>query len=231
MTNIVVLNVRAHRDIRVQAEASAKFGDNQRYVQVVVTEFPLLVTHYPILLSKDSETGAFFCGAILGIDEGENLFLKEGGGHDGYRPLNLQRMPFYVSGDDLAIDLDHSRVATDKGQPLFNDQGEPTAYLDSIKATFQQLKPGMEMTKRFVETLLRFDLLEPIDVVLGFDDGTKRNLADLYTINQEVLRKLPDAAVLELFRRGYLQLIYLLIASLKQIPVLAQKKNSRFLTS
>jgi len=231
MTNIVVLNVRAHRDIRVQAEASAKFGDNQRYVQVVVTEFPLLVTHYPILLSKDSETGAFFCGAILGIDEGENLFLKEGGGYDGYRPLNLQRMPFYVSGDDLAIDLDHSRVATDKGQPLFNDQGEPTAYLDSIKATFQQLKPGMEMTKRFVETLLRFDLLEPIDVVLGFDDGTKRNLADLYTINQEVLRKLPDAAVLELFRRGYLQLIYLLIASLKQIPVLAQKKNSRFLTS
>jgi len=231
MTNIVVLNVRAHRDIRVQAEASAKFGDNQRYVQVVVTEFPLLVTHYPILLSKDSETGAFFCGAMLGIDEGENLFLKEDGGHDGHRPLNLQRMPFYVSGDDLAIDLDHSRVATDKGQPLFNDQGEPTAYLDSIKATFQQLKPGMEMTKRFVETLLRFDLLEPIDVVLGFDDGTKRNLADLYTINQEVLRKLPDAAVLELFRRGYLQLIYLLIASLKQIPVLAQKKNSRFLTS
>jgi len=231
MTNIVVLNVRAHRDIRVQAEASAKFGDNQRYVQVVVTEFPLLVTHYPILLSKDSETGAFFCGAMLGIDEGENLFLKEDGGHDGHRPLNLQRMPFYVSGDDLAIDLDHSRVAVDKGQPLFDDQGEPTAYLDSIKATFQQLKPGMEMTKRFVETLLRFDLLEPIDVVLGFDDGTKRNLADLYTINQEVLRKLPDAAVLELFRRGYLQLIYLLIASLKQIPVLAQKKNNRFLTS
>jgi SapC len=231
MTNIVVLNVRAHRDIHVQAEASAKFGDNQRYVQVVVTEFPLLVTHYPILLSKDSETGAFFCGAMLGIDEGENLFLKEEGGHDGHRPLNLQRMPFYVSGDDLAIDLDHPRVAADKGQPLFNDQGEPTAYLDSIKATFQQLKPGIEMTKRFVETLLRFDLLEPIDVVLGFDDGTKRNLADLYTVNQEALRKLPDASVLELFRRGYLQLIYLLIASLKQIPVLAQKKNNRFLTS
>ena len=231
MTNIVVLNVREHRDLRIQADASAKFGDAQRYVQVIVNEFPLLVTHYPILLSKDTETGAFFCGAMLGIDEGENLFLKEGGGQEGHRPLNLQRMPFYVSGDDLAIDLDHSRVATDKGQALFTEQGEPTPYLESVKATFQQLKPGMEMTKRFVETLLRFDLLEPIDVVLGFDDGSKRNLADLYTINQDVLRKLPDASVLELFRRGYLQLIYLLIASLKQIPVLAQKKNNQFLTS
>src|SRR5580692_7126707 len=124
MTNIVILNNLTHRDVRVQAEASAKFGDNQRYVQVVITEFPLLVTHYPILFSKDTETGAFFCGAMLGIDEGENLFLNEGKGHEGYRPLNLQRAPFFVTGADLAIDLDHSRVATDKGEALFNEKGE-----------------------------------------------------------------------------------------------------------
>ena len=229
MTNIVVLNSLTHRDLRVQAEASAKLGDNQRFVPVVIAEFPLLVTHYPILFSKDSETGAFLCGAMLGIDEGENLFLKEGRGHEGYRPLNLQRVPFFVSGDDLAIDLDHVRVAADTGQSLFNDKGEPTPYLDSIKAAFQHLKPGTEMTKRFIETLLKLNLLEPIDISLGFDDGTKRNLADLYTVNQDVLRKLPDASVLDLFRRGYLQLMYLLIASLKQIPVLAQRKNDRFL--
>ena len=40
MTNIVVLNSVTHRDVRVQAEAAAKFGDNQRFVQVVVGEFP-----------------------------------------------------------------------------------------------------------------------------------------------------------------------------------------------
>ncbi len=231
MAHIVVLNNHTHRDLRVQAEASAQFGDDQRYVQVVVTEFPILVTQYPVLLSKDSETGQFFCGAMMGIDEGENLFLKEGGGHEGYRPLNLRRAPFFASGGDLAIDLDHVRVARDKGESLFDDRGEATPYLESIKAAFQQLKPGIEMTKRFIETLLKLDLLEPIDVVLGFDDGSKRNLADLYTVNQDVLRKLPDGAVLDLFRRGYLQLIYLLIASLKQIPVLAQKKNDRFLTA
>jgi len=96
---------------------------------------------------------------------------------------------------------------------------------------FQQLKPGIEMTKRFIETLLKLNLLEPVDIVLGFDDGSKRNLVDLYTVNQDLLRMLPDTAVLELFRRGYLQLIYMLIASLKQIPVLAKKKNDRFLAA
>jgi hypothetical protein len=231
MTNIVILNSLTHRDVRVQAEASAKFGDNQRFVPVVIAEFPLLVTHYPVLFSKDSETGAFFCGAMLGIDEGENLFLKNGKGHEGYRPLNLQRAPFFVSGEELAIDLDHARIATDAGQALFNDKGEPTPYLESIKAAFQQLKPGIEMTKRFTESLLNLNLLEPVDIVLGFDDGSKRNLVDLYTVNQEVLRQLSDASVIELFRRGYLQLIYLLIASLKQIPVLAKKKNDRFLVA
>jgi SapC len=231
MTNIVVLNSLTHRDVRVQAEASAKFGDNQRFVPVVIAEFPLLVTHYPVLFSKDTETGAFFCGAMLGIDEGENLFLKDGKGHEGYRPLNLQRAPFFVAGEDLAIDLDHARITAHGGQALFNDQGVPTPYLESIKAAFQQLKPGIEMTRRFTESLLKLNLLEPVDIVLGFDDGTKRNLVDLYTVNQEVLRQLPDASVLDLFRRGYLQLIYLLIASLKQIPVLAKKKNDRFLAA
>jgi SapC len=229
MTNIVILNSLTHRDVRVQAEASARFGDNQRFVPVVIAEFPLLVTNYPVLFSKDTDTGAFFCGAMLGIDEGENLFLKDGKGHEGYRPLNLQRAPFFVSGEELAIDLDHARIAAHEGQVLFNADGQPTPYLESIKAAFQQLKPGIEMTKRFTETLLKLNLLEPVDIVLGFDDGSKRNLVDLYTVNQEVLRALPDASVIELFRRGYLQLIYLLIASLKQIPVLAKKKNDRFL--
>jgi hypothetical protein len=231
MANVTVLNSVSHRHVRVRAEASAKFGDNQRFVPVVIAEFPLLVTHYPVLFSKDTDTGAFFCGAMLGIDEGENLFLKEGGGHEGYRPLNLQRAPFFVAGEDLAIDLEHVRIAEHEGHALFNDQGGPTPYLESIKAAFQQLKPGIEMTRRFTESLLKLNLLEPVDIVLAFDDGSKRNLVDLYTVNQEVLRQLPDAAVLELFRRGYLQLIYLLIASLKQIPVLAQKKNERFLTA
>jgi hypothetical protein len=230
MTNIVILNNDAHRNLRVQAEAAARFGDDQRFVPVMITEFPVLVTHYPLLFSKDTDTGGFFCGAMLGIDAGENLFLKDGKPHEGYRPLNLQRVPFFVSGEELAIDLDHARVSTQVGQPLFSDEGQPTAYLESIKSAFQQLKPGIEMSKRFIEALLKLDLIEPIDIILAFDDGSKRNLADLYTINQENLRKLPDPAVLELFRRGYLQLIYLLVASLKQIPVLVQKKNERFLT-
>jgi hypothetical protein len=229
VTNIVLLNSEAHRPLRVHSGASAQYGDNQRFVQVIVTEFPHLVLHYPILFSKDADTGAFFCGAMLGFDAGENLFLNEGKGQESYRPLNLQRMPFYTAGSDLAIDLDHPRVNTSKGQPLFTDKGAPTAYLESIMSTFRDLRPGMDMTRQFIATLMQLKLVEPIDISLRFDDGATRDLTDLYTVNQDVLRELPDATVAELFRRGYLKLIYLMIASVKQIAVLGQKKNQRLL--
>jgi hypothetical protein len=77
--------------------------------------------------------------------------------------------------------------------------------------------------------LVKLRLIEPIDISLTFDDGTRRQLEDLYTVNQDALRALPDAQVLELFRSGYLQLIYLMIASLKHVPVLARMKNNRLL--
>jgi hypothetical protein len=96
-------------------------------------------------------------------------------------------------------------------------------------ALFRDLKPGLEVTKAFVGTLAGLKLIEPIDIDVAFDDGTKRRLEGLYTVNQDALKALPDADVINLFRRGYLQLIYLMIASLKQVAVLARRKNDALL--
>jgi SapC len=230
LTNIVVLNSQTHRNLRVQGGASAALGDNQRFVQVVVREFPLLAPHYPIFFSKDSDTGLFYCGAVLGFDDGENLFLSsDAKGPDAYRPLNMQRMPFYASEAGLGIDLDSPRVGTEQGQSIFNDDGTPTAYTQSIVNALGELRGGYEMTKIFIDTLMSLKLIEPVDINVAFDDGSRRQINGLYTVNQEALRALPDDKVVELFRRGYLQLIYLMIASVKQVSVLVQKKNRRLL--
>ncbi|MEA1673249.1 SapC family protein [Nitrospirillum sp. BR 11163] len=225
MTNIAIVNAHAHRDLQVKAKASPAF-DAKHFVAVIVAEFPLLAVQCPILLSKDAETGAFVCGAVLGFAQNENLFLTQDG-WQGYRPLTLQRGPFYTVGEDLAIDLDDARVGTDAGEPLFSPNGEMTPYLRGIINAMQELRPGLERTKRFIETLMNLKLIEPIDISLSFDDGSQHELANLYTIDREALRALPDAAVLDLFRRGYMQLIYLMIASLKHVPLMAERKNKQ----
>ena len=227
MSNIVALNSNTYGRLRVDPGPSARYGDNQRFVPVIVNEFPFLVAHYPVFFSKDADTGAFYCGAMLGFDEGENLFLNDG--RDAYRPLNLQRGPFFTAGNDVAIDLDNPRVGAEHGQPLFTETGEPSTYLQSIMKLFRDLVPGLERTKIFIDTLLKLKLIEPIDINVGFDDGSKRNVIGLYTVSQDSLRDLPDGEIVNLFRRGYLHLIYLMIASLKQVPVLAQKKNRALL--
>jgi hypothetical protein len=229
MTQIVPLNKETHRSLIVDGRAAAAYGDNRHFVRVIVKEFPQLLVHYPILFTKHPETGEFYCGAMLGFEEGENLFLEEWADRQFYRPLSLQRGPFYSQGQDLAIDLDDPRVGAEGGKPLFTEQGQPTLYLQSIIWAFQDLNPGVEMTRLFIARLLELKLIEPVDVEAEFDDGSKHQCIGLYTIDQEVLSGLPDEVVVELFRRGYLRLIHYMIASLKQVPALGRKKNSLFL--
>ena len=229
MSNIVLLDSRSHRALRVHARPAAQYGDNQRFVAVVVNEFPALAMHYPILFSKDADTGQFYCGAMLGFDAGENLFLGEHRTLSLYRPLNLQRGPFLTAGSDLAIDLDHPRVAPSGDQELFTEAGEPSSYLKSIMGLMRDLRPGLERTRIFIDTLLNLKLIEPMTISARFDDGTNHEFTGLYTINRDQLKELADAAALDLFRRGYLQLIYLMLASLNHVSALAQRKNRSFL--
>lgn len=227
MSNIVHLNSEAHKHLKIRADASAALGDGQRFVPVVLSEFQFLVAHYPLLFSKDAATGAFFCGAVLGFDEGENLFLDGEFGQDSYRPFNLRRMPFYTAGDEIAVDLDHPRVG-ETGDALFTEAGEPTQFLAGIAGILRDLRQGGEKMKEFIDTLLNLKLIEPLDVTLAFDDG-KRELQGLYTINRETLAALEDAQVVDLFRRGYLQHIHFMLASLRHVASLASQKNRRLL--
>ena len=220
MSNIVLLNSEEHKTLKIRTEYSAELGDGQRFVPVVLNEFQFLVAHYPLLFSKDAGTGAFYCGAVLGFDEGENLFLGE---NDVWRPLNLRRMPFYIAGDEVAIDLAHPRVG-ERGEAIFTEAGEPSQFLAATVGALREVRQGGETMQEFIATLLRLNLIEPLDVTLAFDDG-KRQLQGLYTINRDVLAALEDAEVLDLFRRGYLQHIHFMIASLRQIANLANRKN------
>lgn len=229
MSNIVLLDSQSHRKLRVHARPAAACGDNQRFVAVVVNEFPLLAMSYPILFSKDADTGQFYCGAMMGFDSGENLFAEEQRASSAYRPLNLQRGPFHTAGSDLAIDLDHPRVSPSGDQELFTDAGEPSSYLRSIMGLMRELRPGLERTRIFIETLMSLGLIEPMTITARFDDGLKREFTGLYTVNRDRLSELADAAVLDLFRRRYLELIYLLLGSLNHVSDLAQRKNRSFL--
>jgi len=227
MANIAVLNPAAHSALRVTSGAEVGIGADRHFVEIVPRELPLAAITYPVLVTKNADTGAFLLGATLGVEAGENLYLEEMNGGDAYRPLQLQREGFWIARDQIAADLDHRRFSGGLGEPLFDEEGGPTPLMDGVAEALRELRGGAAMAAVFLDKLVTLRLLAPVDIELSFDDGSRRSLEDLYSIDQEALRALDDAAVIDLFRRGYLQLIYLMIASLKNIPQLAKRKNSR----
>jgi hypothetical protein len=88
-----------------------------------------------------------------------------------------------------------------------------------------QIVQGKQETDAFLAGLLELKLIEPIDVSLQFDDGEKLVLDGLYTVSLDALRDLEDGEVLKLFHHGHLQLIYAVSGSLKQIALLAERRN------
>src|SRR5690606_24810286 len=74
---IVPLNRDQHRKLHLRpSESKARFSANTHYVPVAGTEFYQAARDYPLLFPKNSGNGPI---ALLGMREGENLFLEEDG--------------------------------------------------------------------------------------------------------------------------------------------------------
>ncbi len=220
MADLELLNARDHAGLRAKRRLPTP-----HFVQIVPAEFAAAAVSRPIILTKDQATGRFYAGAVSGFGPGENLVAQTAAG-DTFEPLDLARQGFFVSPDGIAIMPTHPRFGDD-GDMLFDEDGEPGDLVRHIQRVLGQLKLGVEQSDAFVAALLEHKLIEPMDVSLRFDDGETLRLEGLYTISLDALHDLANTAVLDLFRQGHLQLIYTMIGSLKQIPVLAERRNRR----
>ena len=223
MSKLEILNSEQHRSLRLDPPARS----TSHFVQIVVSEFAAAAACCPILLAKSPETGRFYAGAMFGFKPDENLLAEDPGASRAFRPLDIERQAFFVSGEDIAIDLEHPRISEGEGEPLFDEAGEPADVLRRIQRALGLLVTGNEETELFIQTLVHQRLVEPIDISLSFDDGDKLQFNGLYTVSMDAIHDLDDAAALSLFRKGYLRLAYTMAGSLKQIPVLAHRRNDR----
>ena len=223
MSGLDVLNSELHRNLRVRRGEI----DIPHFVQIVVSEFPAAATCCPILLTKNPETGGFIAGAMFGFRPGENLVSGEPGSDSGFRPLDIARRGFFIDGENIAIDARSAHFSESEGDPLFDEAGEPTEIMREIQRALGLLVRGVEETDAFIRTMVDLRIVEPIDISLRFDDGESLRLDGLYSVSLDAIAELDDAAALSLFRDGYLQMAYTMAGSLRQIPVLAGRRNHR----
>lgn len=222
--NIQPLSSQAHRDFAVSVE-SYTFASHLISVPVVATEIPLAANEFPIVFSATGKEGEYLPLAIMGIREGENLYIDSDGRFStNYVPAFIRRYPFILGGDKgsdsmaLCIDLDSSAVVKDgsKGVRLFTEAGEQSDYLKNILEFLKDYHLRAEMTKTFCNLLHKLELLEPMqaNITLKGAEQQNVNLTGFYVINREKLKAISDEAALDLFKRDGLELIYSHLQSL-----------------
>ncbi|MFL9842389.1 SapC family protein [Sphingomonas sp. ST-64] len=220
MATLELLNPVAHAGLRLRL--TPRFSTH--FAQIVASEFLQAMQDHPILFTKHPETGAFYAGALLALEPGDAL--SDNAGVEPYRPADLVRQGFFLAEGNLAIDPD-APVFTPDGTPLFEANGEPSDALRGVQRATHILHHGLPETDAIIARFLALRLIEPIDIALNFDDGSRLRLDGLYSISLDALHALSDRDALDLFRRGDLQLAYAQTASIQHIRRMAKQRNDR----
>lgn len=233
MSQYEVLNKEKHRQLRIKTGYGAALGDAVMYVMTYPMEFRDIQSCYPILFTKDSNTGGFFAAAVMGFEADQNLFLQDNGWDASYIPAVVQRQPFLIAtggeGDNatpvVSLDLDHPRVSHDEGEALFDIEGGSTEFLNQKIALLDKLHRGLQHSSGFIDTLLQHELLEQITLDIAFNDGAKKSVRGFYSIAEERLYQLKGDVLESLNQAGYLQPVFMAVASLSRMRDIIERRN------
>lgn len=229
MTHTVLLNNVDHKGLRVITRRGAAYGDDVMLAVTFPAEFRNLQAHYPIVFRKSPSGTTFEPVALLGLKEGQNLFLRQQGWDTSYLPLAIERLPFYIGmdGDEMVvhIDVENPRISTQAGEDVFLPHGGSSGFLERMNSILLAIHEGLQDTPAFIAALLEHHLLEPFVFEAEQADGSHTRLANFYAIHEERLGALAGNALERLSKAGHLQAAYMAIASLSQFRALIERQD------
>lgn len=233
MSNHQILNPADHAELRIRTEAGVALGDAVTACLAVPAEFRRLACEFPILFRYDAERGSFSALALMGFEQGENLYLQGDQWDAACRPLAMAVQPFLIgrSQDDegpsqVHIDMAHPRISKDGGGiPVFDEAGQPTAFLQRAIEMLGALDDGYRASEDFFAACKRYDLLEPFSMDVTLNNGAMHRMVGYHLVNEEKLQALEPDVLAELSAQGHLLPLYMAIASLGNLGKLIARKN------
>ena len=235
MPNFAPLNPNDHKQLRVITKRGAEYGDAMMSAVTFPDEFRNLQATYPIVFAQNEDGSSYDALVLFGFERGENLYLDADGWDATVLPLSVERIPFLIGQRDgelsVHVDLDSPRVSASEGQPVFLTYGGTSEYMDRITSVLRTLHDGMAASRGFMEALKELNLIESFVLDVELDDGSEHRLAGFYTINEDRLRELSGDVLARLQAAGYLQPIFMAIASLSQFRGLIARRNRKQATA
>lgn len=219
------INLELHGKMKVRGLTSLPELGRTHAVPLTVDEFALVQRHFPIVFSVGGDPVPI---ALLGLNEGVNVFLDENGRSNDpslYIPAYLRRYPFLLAklrpdSDELSLCFDPTSGAVgdfEDGELLFNGD-EPSAATKAILEFCEQFEAAGLRTTAFIEDLVKTDLLMDGEVAIqpeGFEQPFVYR--GFRMVDEEKIRNLRGDELRKMNQSGMLPLIYAHLFSLSQM--------------
>ena len=231
----VPVSVTQHRDLAIEP-VKYGFAATVNAVPLTCVEFPLAAREYTVVFAGENEVVPV---ALLGIKDAENLYVNdEGDWSADYVPAFVRRYPFVFSTganpSQLTLCVDEKWGGCNRenrGQRLFDDQGERTPYLNQMLKFLEEFQVHFTRTQTFCKKLLELDLLEPMKADISFPDGGTRSLVGFRAVSRAKLKALSAEKLAELCKSDELELIYDHLLSMNNFSLIINRVSQRQKTS
>ena len=230
---IVPVVLERHRNKRVRNTSKFDFASKFHIAYVTLHEFARAAATYPILFLEDKPNDGFRPVVLMGLQNGENLFVDNNGAWNAsYIPAMIRRYPFALSkGSEegrfiVCVDEGSSLLSDTEGAPMFDEKGEPTEVMENVKRYLSELQQMDRITQEFTRFMQSQNLLTPLNMRVKAAPQA-RNITGCFVINEERMNSLSDSFFLEVREKGYLPAIYAHLISLPQIERLVQLSQAR----
>ena len=227
----VAINREQHRITKIGPVSNFLFAAKTNSVALTGIEFTEACKKYPIVFAKVGERKVPV--ALLGLRDDENLFVDvEGQWEDGYIPAFVRRYPFVLAeaaGDQFVVCIDESSSAFNaaEGQPLFNEDGVNTPFLDASLNFLNSYQAQMKRTEMMVKQIEDLGLFTEMSAKTELADGRKFLFNGLYVVDEKKWQALKEKKAAEFVKSGEAAWIYAHLLSLSNMSQLVDRISSR----
>ncbi|MEE4351198.1 MAG: SapC family protein [Pacificimonas sp.] len=217
------LSSATHADFGVKNRNSLDFTKGVHAVPLTVDEFAAAHRFFPVVFSASENPTPL---ALLGLKEGENLYLNDDGSWkaESYVPAYIRRYPFMLArtapdSDDLSLCFDASsgEVGEEFGNKLFED-GNQSGVLQNVLQFCEEYEKSIARTKAFVDEITGAELLMDGEVAIQPPGQDKPNVyRGFRMVNEQKLKELRGDQARKLVSNGALALVYAHLLSMQII--------------
>ncbi len=217
------VRAESHAGISIRPELDFSFAAHVNTVPVTLPEFMMVARHYPIMFLGPDLVPT----AALGFNPQHNLFVDQKGewAVGQYVPAYVRRYPFILLGaegsDLLHLGIDGVAASGKPGARALFEKGEQTTATKQAVELCEQFHQAFMFTRDFSKALLDAGIIEDrtLEIEAG-PGGQKTTLGSFKRVSEDKFRQLPDATVLDWFKKGYMYGIYFHLQSMNNWELL-----------